>query len=87
MYKVYEQIGNFSEVVFESDDWYEAQDYVENRFQESDCDDKELFFSYFSIEEEEEEILYCDRDPYVECYWGGCPYYGSCAHGVKEKEV
>lgn len=52
MYTVYESIGNFADVVFESDNWYEVQDYLDARFRESDCDDEELFYSYFSIEEE-----------------------------------
>ena len=51
MYKVYEQIGNFSDMVFESDNFYEVQDYLEDRFNESDCDDEELFYSYFYIDE------------------------------------
>ena len=50
-YRVYEQIGNFSDVVFESDYFYEVQDYLINRFEKSDCDDEGLFYSYFSIEE------------------------------------
>lgn len=55
MYKVYESIGNFSAKVFEADTMYEVQDYIQTRFEESDCDDEELFYSYFSVEKEEEE--------------------------------
>ena len=59
-YNVYELIGNFCEKVFESDNFYEIQDYLTNRFNqavengdyENTEADAELFFSYFSIEEE-----------------------------------
>lgn len=50
-YKVFEQIGNYSDVVFESDSFNEVQDYLTDRFEKSDCDDEELFYSYFSIDE------------------------------------
>lgn len=50
-YKVHESIGNFSNVVFESDNFYEVQDYLQDRFNESECEDEQLFYSYFHIEE------------------------------------
>ena len=51
MYKVYEQISNAcGGKVFESDSFYEVQDYLTQRFEESDCDNEELFYSYFYIE-------------------------------------
>ena len=51
MYKVYEQVSNAcSGKVFESDSFYEVQDYLTQRFEESDCDNEELFYSYFYIE-------------------------------------
>lgn len=58
-YQVWEQIGNFADVVF-SGTWNECQDYLEDRLLESgtDIDDKsevELFYSYFGIEEIKEE--------------------------------
>lgn len=51
MYKVYESIGNFAEMVFQTDNYYEAQDYLLDRFANSDEEDEELFMSYFQIEE------------------------------------
>lgn len=50
-YRVHEQIGNFSKVVFESDNFNEVQEYLTERFENSDCEDEELFYSYFSIDE------------------------------------
>jgi hypothetical protein len=50
-YKVHESIDNFSAVVFESDNFYEVQDYLQDRFNESDCEDEQLFYSYFCIKE------------------------------------
>ena len=44
-YQVWEQIGNFADVVF-SGTWNECQDYLE---------EVELFYSYFGIEEIKEE--------------------------------
>ena len=63
-YIVYESIGNYSDKVFESDDFYEVQDYLEDRWvkycedERVDLDDekeRELFDSYFHIEEKEIE--------------------------------
>ena len=34
-YEVYEQIGNFCDVVFSSDNFYEVQDFLENRLADS----------------------------------------------------
>ena len=51
-YKVYEAIGNFSAMVFESENFYEVQDYLQERFDNSNETDEELFYSYFSISEE-----------------------------------
>lgn len=56
IFKVYEQIGNFSAKVFESDNFNEVQDYLTDRFEYSgmntgDEADEQLFYSYFSIEE------------------------------------
>ena len=57
MYEVHEAIGNFSQKVFESLDFYEVQDYLLKEFQkavnngdflETD-EDMELFYSYFAI--------------------------------------
>lgn len=55
MYTVSEMIGNFSEIVYRSEFWYDVQEYLENRLNESDTDPEdesavELFYSYFSIE-------------------------------------
>ena len=55
-YEVYEAIGNFSAKVFESDNFNEVQDYLQDRFENSEYNtgaeaDEELFYSYFSIEE------------------------------------
>ena len=54
-YQVWEQIGNFADVVF-SGTFNECQDYLEDRLLESgtNIDDEsavELFYSYFSIDE------------------------------------
>ena len=63
-YIVHEFIGNHSDKVFESDDFYEVQDYLEDRWVKY-CEDekvglddekeRELFDSYFHIEEKEVE--------------------------------
>lgn len=50
-YAIYEMIGNFSHMVYVSDNFYTIQDYLQDRFNGSDCDDESLFYSYFSIEE------------------------------------
>lgn len=55
MYKIFEQIGNFSDLVYQSANLYEVQDYLEDRFTSSELntgneDDAELFYSYFHIE-------------------------------------
>lgn len=50
-YVVYESIGNFSHMVYVSDSFYAIQDYLQDRFLNSDYDDEELFYSYFGIEE------------------------------------
>lgn len=57
-YAVYEQIGNFCDIVFSSDSFYEVQDFLENRLLNSgiNLDDEsevEAFYSYFSIDEKE----------------------------------
>lgn len=57
-YKVHEQIGNFSDIVFESDNFNEIQDYLEERLVSMGIDiydesEVEAFYSYFAIEEEE----------------------------------
>lgn len=56
IFKVYEQIGNFADEVYQSDNFNEIQDYLTNRFEESELNtgneaDEELFYSYFHIEE------------------------------------
>lgn len=56
MYVIYEQIGNFANEVFRSDNFYETQDYLESRLNNSgiDIDDEsevENFYSYFYIRE------------------------------------
>lgn len=55
-YVVYESIGNFSHMVYVSDNYYAIQDYLQDRFLNSNYDiddpaDEELFYSYFGIEE------------------------------------
>lgn len=55
-YVIYEAIGNFSHMVFVSDNFYRIQEYLQNRFLESDYnhdseDDESLFYSYFAITE------------------------------------
>lgn len=55
-YNVYEQIGNFADVVFTSNNFNEVQDYLQERFLNSDYNiddesEEELFYSYFHIEE------------------------------------
>lgn len=53
MYKVYEHISNAcGGKVFESDNFYEVQDYLQRRFDESGEENEELFYSYFYIAEE-----------------------------------
>lgn len=56
IYDVYEQIGNFADVVFTSENFYDVQDYLEERFLNSgynidDESEEELFYSYFTIRE------------------------------------
>ena len=55
-YNVYQQIGNFSGLVFTSDNFYEVQDFMENKKIDAGVDPENeselaLFYSYFSIEE------------------------------------
>lgn len=55
MYNVCETMGNFSEIVYRTDSWYDAQEYLESRLYESDTDPEDesavqLFYSYFSVE-------------------------------------
>ena len=55
-YVVYESIGNFSHMVYVSDSFYAIQDYLQDRFLNSDYDhddedEEQLFYSYFSVEE------------------------------------
>lgn len=55
-YNVYKQIGNFSKLVFTSDNFYEVQDFFEDEKYNAGIDpenDSELalFYSYYSIEE------------------------------------
>ena len=59
IYNVYEQIGNFANLVFTSEYFDDIQEYLESRLVESDynVDDEsevQLFYSYFTIEEVEE---------------------------------
>ena len=59
MYTINESIGNFSQKVFESDNFYEIQDYLLERFEnavnnedyENTEESEQLFYSYFNIEE------------------------------------
>ena len=56
IYNVYEQIGNFADIVFTSDNFYDVQDYLQDRFLNSgynidDESEEQLFYSYFHIEE------------------------------------
>ena len=56
IFKVYEQIGNFADEVYQSDNFNEVQDYLQDRFEDSEPNtgdeaDEELFYSYFHIEE------------------------------------
>lgn len=59
-YQVWEQIGNFADVVF-TGTFNECQDYLEDRLLErTDIDptneaEVELFYSYFGLEEIKEE--------------------------------
>mgnify|MGYP006908873564 CR=1 FL=1 len=50
-YAVYEMIGNFSHMIYVSDNFYDVQDFLQTAFDESDCEDEELFYSYYSIHE------------------------------------
>lgn len=50
-YAIYEAIGNFSHMVYVSDNFYTIQDYLQDRFDNSGYDDESLFYSYFSIVE------------------------------------
>ena len=55
-YNVYKQIGNFSELVFTSDNFYEVQDFSEDEKYNAGIDpenDSELalFYSYYYIDE------------------------------------
>ena len=56
IYDVYMMLGNFSHLVFSSDNFYEVQDYLEQELLDSgiDIDDEaevENFYSYYSISE------------------------------------
>ena len=56
IYNVYEQIGNFADIVFTSDNFYDVQDYLQDRFLNSgynvdDESEEQFFYSYFHIEE------------------------------------
>jgi len=55
-YNVYQQIGNFSGLIFTSNDFYEVQDFMENKRIDEGVDPENkselaLFYSYFSIED------------------------------------
>ena len=50
-YVVYEMFGNFSHMVYVADNFNAIQDYLDTAFYDSQCDDEELFCSYYSIEE------------------------------------
>lgn len=55
-YAIYEAIGNFSHMVYVSDNFYAIQDYLQERFINSNYDydnedEEQLFYSYFSVEE------------------------------------
>ena len=63
IYNIHEAIGNYSEVVFRADSWYEVHEYLENRLNSSgtDPDDDaavENFYSYFNVESIESEYDY-----------------------------
>ena len=49
-YVVYEMCGNFSHMVYVADNIYAVQDFLYTAFYASQCDDAELFLSYYSIE-------------------------------------
>ena len=59
MFMVNESMGNFSEKVFESDNFNEVQDYLQECFEkainngdyENTEESEQLFYSYFSIEQ------------------------------------
>ncbi|MGL4999893.1 MAG: hypothetical protein ACRC5T_13100 [Cetobacterium sp.] len=58
MYIIEEQIGNFSKVVLETEEFYEFQEYLEKRYEEylenDGCDSeesRELFYSSFYVSE------------------------------------
>ena len=64
-YIVHEMLGNFSFEAFKTDEWNEAQEYLEEREQEARREaeengeefDEELFYSYFSIDEVETKFV------------------------------
>lgn len=51
-YVISESIGNFATEVFRSENFYEVQDYLQQRFEQSGQTDEQLFYSYFHIAEE-----------------------------------
>ena len=56
LYKVFHQVGNFSGQVFESDNFYEVQDFLMGEYahhceENDDPMDEETFFSYYDITE------------------------------------
>ena len=67
-YIVHEMLGNFSFEAFKTDEWNEAQEYLEGRLEEArreayengeefNEEDEELFYSYFSIDEIETKFV------------------------------
>lgn len=53
-YKVFYQFGNFDFQVFESDDFYEVQDYLMEQYaheceENDDPTPEDVFFSYYAI--------------------------------------
>lgn len=67
MYNVYESIGNFSDVVFRADNWYEVQDYLSDRLDAAgiDPDDDAAvqdFYSYFDVKSVESDYDYTEAE-------------------------
>ena len=63
MYTIYEQIGNFADVVARFDNWYEVQDYLSDRLDAAgiDPDDDsavQLFYSYFDVQSVQSDYDY-----------------------------
>lgn len=90
-YIIYESIGNFADIVFTSDNYYECQDYLQQRYNEAleanDIEatesDEQMFYSYFNLME-----LPAEANAYLWncCSKAGLESFGELAHSYKNFE-